>query len=197
MLRRMCAAPPPPLIAPHENVPHVAIHLANLDQNLQESYPIRNRDVPDGGGIGVQVTGMGEPKADTGERAAMGQARAKHLDDAPAFTLTIGQLRRMVRDELAAAKHPVDDWRDQHQSPLGPRRHCRAVRLRLRANPGDPTAKILGDRFLLTPDAVAEELSRQGRKPDAAAPVTMEPPPPQSPEAEVRDRIRRRLERVK
>lgn len=112
-----------------------------------------------------------------------------------------GLLRKVVREEMAAAAHPSDDWRDQRRSPvLGPRRHCAAVRRRLAADPQDPMAKIVGDRFLLTTDAIAEELERAGRKP----PPPSTPPPtvakcaaPESPEAEAIERVKRRLRSVK
>jgi DNA-binding ferritin-like protein len=72
------------------------------------------------------------------------------------------------------------------------------VRRRLGVDPHDPMAKIVGDRFLLTTDAIAEELERIGRKPvtvakcAAASPVEAE-----SPEAEVTERIKRRLRSVR
>jgi hypothetical protein len=108
-----------------------------------------------------------------------------------------GLLRRVVREEIAAAGHPADDWRDQRGSPvLGPRRHCAAVRRRLDADPRDPTAKIVGDRFLLTTDAIAEELERIGRKPSLVAKCSTVAPP-ESPEAEAIERVKRRLRSVK
>jgi hypothetical protein len=107
-----------------------------------------------------------------------------------------GLLRRVVREEIAAAGHPADDWRDQRGSPLlGPRRHCAAVRRRLGIDPHDPMAKIVGDRFLLTTDAIAEELERIGRKPASVAKCS--PVAPESPEAEAIERVKRRLQSVK
>jgi hypothetical protein len=106
-------------------------------------------------------------------------------------------LRKVVREELAAAGHPADDWRDQRGSPLlGPRRHCAAVRRRLDADPHDPMAKIVGDRFLLTTDAIAEELERIGRKPSPVAKCSTVAPA-ESPEAEATERVKRRLRGVK
>jgi len=107
-----------------------------------------------------------------------------------------GMFRKVVREELAAAAHPSDGFRDQRHSALGPRRHCLAVRRRLQLDAHDPTAKIIGDRYLLTPDAILEELDRVGRKPDApgAGVVTGEPPAPLSPEAEAVARVKRRLQ---
>jgi hypothetical protein len=105
------------------------------------------------------------------------------------------RMRKVVRDELAAAGHPADGWRDQRRSTLGPRRHCLAVRRRLEADPNDPSAKIVGDRFLLTAEALAEELDRLGLK---SGPATAPAPrKPQSPEAEAKERVQRRLRQVK
>lgn len=109
-----------------------------------------------------------------------------------------GLLRKVVREEMAAAAHPSDDWRDQRRSPiLGARRHCAAVRRRLAADPQDPMAKIVGDRFLLTTDAIAEELERVGRKPATVAKCEPVAIPPESPEAEAIERLQRRLRSVK
>lgn len=129
-----------------------------------------------------------EPSAD---------ARAKYLRLDPtaiAVEWFEGLLRKVVRSELAAANHPVDNWRDQHQSQLSPRKHCKAVRRRLEANPDDPAAKKIGDRFLLTPDAVAEELDRLAQTPNDKRPDPVEP---QSPEDEAVARVKRRLRRDK
>lgn len=120
-----------------------------------------------------------------------------------------GILRKVVREELAAVQHPSDGWRDQRHSALGPRRHCLAVRRRLHADPRDSGAKIIGDRYLLTPDAILEELDRLGRKPDApregaggakdrrpdgsARGARSDVRAPQSPEAEAVERVKRRL----
>lgn len=131
----------------------------------------------------------------------MGNERAKRVRPDPAGAGLLewveGLLRRVVREELAAAAHPADDWRDQRQSQLGPRRHCLAVRRRLRADPEGRSAKILGNRFLLTLDAIAEEMERLGRKPDDTAAGVTAPSPPQSPESEALARVQRRLQRVK
>lgn len=47
---------------------------------------------------------------------------------------------------------------EQTRSPLGSRRHCGAVRRRVAR--GEPGAAIVGRRHLLTPEALAEELTR-------------------------------------
>lgn len=56
-------------------------------------------------------------------------------------------------------------WIDQEYSPLGSRRHVAAVRRRvLRRKPGEVLdAAIIGRRYLLTVDALAEEYFRPGR----------------------------------
>lgn len=49
---------------------------------------------------------------------------------------------------------------DQRSSPLGPRRHCAAVRARIAA--GKPGASVVGRRFLLSPAALSDELAARG-----------------------------------
>ena len=56
----------------------------------------------------------------------------------------------------------------QADSPLGPRRHCAAVRRRVRA--GDPGAQIIGRTFLLSLEALADEMAQVTRC--VAQPVT-------------------------
>jgi len=51
-------------------------------------------------------------------------------------------------------------WIDQSASPLGSRRHCAVVRRRVAA--GDSGACKVGRRFLLTQEALAEELTASG-----------------------------------
>ena len=55
--------------------------------------------------------------------------------------------------------------------------------------------KAVGDRFLLTTDAIAEELERIGSKPSPV--VKCAPAEPESPEAEAIERVKRRLRSVK
>ncbi|HEU4580900.1 MAG TPA: hypothetical protein VFS67_21725 [Polyangiaceae bacterium] len=107
-------------------------------------------------------------------------------------------LRKVVREEMDARNHPSDDWRDQKQDRLlTPRQHCAAVRRRLAADPNDPWAKKIGkSRYLLTTDAIAEELDRLGRSTVVKAKDT-KPQKPLSPEDEARLRVQRRLQRVK
>jgi hypothetical protein len=49
----------------------------------------------------------------------------------------------------------------QVDSPLGPRRHCAAVRRRVRT--GDPDAQIIGRTFLLSREALAAEMAQVTR----------------------------------
>jgi hypothetical protein len=54
-------------------------------------------------------------------------------------------------------------WIDQHHSQLSPRRHCRAVRDRIekfKENPEASGAKKVGDRYLLTVEAMEQEMAR-------------------------------------
>lgn len=106
------------------------------------------------------------------------------------FVMFEGLIRQIMREEIHAALHPSDEWHDQRRSPLGPRRHCLATRRRAAEGKGD--AKQVGDRFLMTTDALAEELERIGRpkaltKRDTSTPL--------SPEDEAVQRLERRLQR--
>lgn len=70
--------------------------------------------------------------------------------------------------ELRAANEG-DEWIDQ-RSPrakrsLGRNRFCKAVQERLERDPNDPHARIIGDRYLLTPVGLAEEMARANRAP--------------------------------
>jgi hypothetical protein len=74
---------------------------------------------------------------------------------------------RVKRLEEAVGSAPMAGFIDQKKSPLGPKRHC-AVTRRLWAA-GDPRAMIgSGRRFLLTMDAIKEEL-RSGVSPSISA----------------------------
>ena len=102
-----------------------------------------------------------------------------------------GLMRKIMREEIQAALHPSDEWHDQRRSPLGSRRHCAATRRR--ASEGKSDAKKIGDRFLMTTDAIAEEMERLGRPKALTRADTSKTP--LSPEDEVRERIQRRLQR--
>lgn len=66
---------------------------------------------------------------------------------------------RLERLELHLAKcdTPLGGHVDQRRSPLGRRRHCAAVRRRVLA--GDEGAAIVGRHFLLSPQALRDELA--------------------------------------
>lgn len=108
-------------------------------------------------------------------------------------------LRKVVREELDARTHPSDDWRDQKQDRLlTPRQHCAAARRLLDQDPNHPMARRIGkNRYLLTTDAIAQELDRLALPPEPRLKKTTAPAEPLSPEDEVRARIQRRLERTK
>jgi len=77
-------------------------------------------------------------------------------------------IAQAVRDELRAGRDP--DWINQHQSTLGPRRHCAATRRRIREGSGG--AEVCGRNCLLTRAALDEELARPRKRraaPDADA----------------------------
>jgi len=69
-------------------------------------------------------------------------------------------IARAVRDELLAGSKP--DWLSQHQGALGPRRHCAAVRRRIREGKGG--AEVIGREHLLTRAAHDEELARPRKR---------------------------------
>lgn len=75
-----------------------------------------------------------------------------------------GGLARILEAAAREARAIADEcedrggWIDQSTSPLGPRRHCAAVRRRMEA--GLEGAGRAGRRFLLSPSALAEELGR-------------------------------------
>lgn len=109
------------------------------------------------------------------------------------FAAFEGLIRKVVREEMQSALHPSTDWRDQREDRvLTPRMHCAAARRRMAEGKAD--AKKLGDRYLLTTDAIAEELERIGRPKALAKADTSRAP--LSPEDEALDRISRRLRRV-
>ena len=107
------------------------------------------------------------------------------------FAAFEGMIRKVVREEMQSALHPSTDWRDQRDDRvLTPRMHCAAARRRMAEGKAD--AKKVGDRYLLTTDAIAEELERLGR-PKTLGKVA--PRAPLTPEDEVVERINRRLQR--
>src|SRR5690349_1127528 len=85
----------------------------------------------------------------------------------PAVTepgLSLSSLARILRAaadeaERIASEQSAEqkDWIDQASSPLGRRRHCAAVRRRIASGKGD--AAQVGRRFLLSAQALSEELA--------------------------------------
>jgi len=74
---------------------------------------------------------------------------------ADALELQAQALRALAQD---AAKCDPSELIDQHASPLGPRRHCTAVKRRVAK--GQPGASIVGRKHYLSPDAIQQELSQ-------------------------------------
>lgn len=68
-------------------------------------------------------------------------------------------LARVERLEKQVQAGGLEGYVDQTESPLGPKRHCRAVR-RL-VSEKDDRAAIVGRRFLLSRAALKEELQRE------------------------------------
>ncbi len=60
-------------------------------------------------------------------------------------------------------------WISQKGSPLGRNRHCACVRERITL--GLPGASVIGKQYLLTPDALREEMRGYGAAPDPATAV--------------------------
>lgn len=77
------------------------------------------------------------------------------------------KLQRVMAAELRGADVR---WIEQAFSPLGPRKHIAAVRRRLAeaetaGRPGTELgAAVMGRRYLLTPESMAEELARAPKK---------------------------------
>jgi hypothetical protein len=88
------------------------------------------------------------------------------------------EVAKELAKELRAAN---DEWVSQINSPLGPRVHCSMVRRRVAR--GLPDAVIDGKRFLMTREALVEEMRARGMKrplaktePEGAAEAVAEPP---------------------
>jgi hypothetical protein len=73
------------------------------------------------------------------------------------------KLEKVMRAELRGES---PRWIEQAFSPLGPRRHIAAVRRRMSEaetqgkSPVELGAAVMGRRYLLTPESMAEELAR-------------------------------------
>lgn len=83
----------------------------------------------------------------------------------------VREFANALRQELAANVQG-DEWVDQKspqaRATLGRNRFCEAVRRRQAANPDDPAVNRIGDRYLMTTAALAEELARVGKRPAVA-----------------------------
>jgi hypothetical protein len=103
-------------------------------------------------------------------------------------------------NELAAAlakelRASNDEWVSQVNSPLGPRVHCSMVRRRVAR--GLPDAVIDGKRFLMTREALVDEMRSRGMKrplakAEPASAAAHEPEPPTG----VKARLLRKLGRA-
>lgn len=78
---------------------------------------------------------------------------------------------RLERLELRLAKcdAPLGGYIDQRSSPLGRRKHCAAVRRRVAA--GDEGAAIVGRHFMLSPDALRDELRIESEPANTTGPA--------------------------
>lgn len=85
---------------------------------------------------------------------------------ARAYRAMADELER-IGAEQAAERH---DWTAQESSPLGRRRHVRAVRARVAAGKND--AAMVGRRALLSAAALADELAKLSKRASKSAPVT-------------------------
>lgn len=75
----------------------------------------------------------------------------------------LDELANLIADAVVRRLREGDPtWVDQVRSPLGPRRHCAATKRRIEQ--GRPGATKIGRRYLLSPEALEEELARP-RKP--------------------------------
>ncbi len=111
---------------------------------------------------------------------------ADHIDPLAPFEPLLDSLAERI----------VDKWLEktdlrmvpQSVSPLGPRKHRDAVKRRLRNNEGGAQIDQRGRRFLLTREAIAEEMKRSRSKPadpeatPGPSPASPPMPPTQSPD---------------
>ena len=81
----------------------------------------------------------------------------------PVLVAAINDLSTAIAKVFVAAAAPAQsDWISQRGSPLGPVRHCAAVRRRIDADEGG--AALVGRTCLLSPDALQAELSAQSHR---------------------------------
>jgi hypothetical protein len=76
--------------------------------------------------------------------------------------MTRSELRRLLVEAFRMATGNDPGLIDQRSSPLGRLRHCAAVRRRQKNNEGG--AFIVGRRYLLTQEALTEELARLSQR---------------------------------
>ncbi|HWA76566.1 MAG TPA: hypothetical protein VG937_29730 [Polyangiaceae bacterium] len=80
---------------------------------------------------------------------------------------TLARILRAAADECdrldSEARTERRSWVDQSSSDLGRKRHPAAVRRRLAR--GEAGAAVVGRRFLLSPEALSEELARLTSRP--------------------------------
>lgn len=78
------------------------------------------------------------------------------------MTEFMNQLARGIAVEVVRLQREGEpSWLDQSRSPLGPVRHCRAVKRRVER--GEPGASIVGRKHLLSPEALQDELEQQSK----------------------------------
>jgi hypothetical protein len=99
------------------------------------------------------------------------------------------EVARELAKELRAAND--DGWVSQANSPLGPRRHCRAVRRRMGEGRLDCTRD--GKLYLMTRDALREEMLRLGHCEPTVKAIPVEG---DEPTTSVRARLLRKLGRA-
>src|SRR5688572_8706852 len=74
--------------------------------------------------------------------------------------------KAVAAEVVRALRGPAEDgWIDQHSSPLGVRRHCRAARARLAQ--GKPGASKVGRKWLLSRAALQEAITGESGASDA------------------------------
>lgn len=76
--------------------------------------------------------------------------------------LKIAHALRLIAEALEQDSQERGEWISQHESPLGRRRHCAAVRRRVSA--GNSGACIGGREHRLSTEALAEELESVSRR---------------------------------
>jgi hypothetical protein len=94
------------------------------------------------------------------------QRRRARFPPVPQTLIAISpeELETIIARAVRRALHAATDGEmiPQGRSPLGPRRHCEAVKRRLAA--GQPGAAKVGRRYLLSEAALEEELQRSGAR---------------------------------